>query len=433
MNIKGILKDLFFKGIESVKPENVIKETVKVGKEYIKIGKEKIEKKPLYIFGAGKASYRMAKAITEILGDWIKGGIIISTEGGNLPGIDVFIGTHPYPSKKNFIYSEKLINALKDLGDDDVFIFLLSGGASALLEKPINPITLKDLTLTTDILLKSGLTIYEINAFRKHLSEVKGGKLAKITKARGYILVISDVVGNDLGSIGSGPFYMDEYTYKDVYKLAVERGVWDKLPESVREVIERGLMGEIPETPKGVSNRVKHIIIADNRRALIGIYKRARGLGLKAKIMTSTLKGEVSCVSDILFSICQEIYNFGKPFKPPVLLIFGGETVVNVKGKGKGGRNQELVLHLLNRIKNNLIIYVLAGGTDGIDGITDLAGAVVGPEDWERAIKMGIDLNGILRDNDSYSFHKVLGTGIKTGYTGTNVADVLLIYIGGKI
>ncbi len=431
--MKEVLKDLFFEGIESVKPENVVKESVKVGKNYIKIGKERFGKKPLYIFGAGKASYRMAKAITEILGDYIKGGVVISTEGEKLPGIDVYIGTHPYPSKENIIYSEKLINSLKALKGDDTFIFLLSGGASALLEKPIYPITLKDLVFTTDILLKSGLNIYEINAFRKHLSEVKGGRLARITKARGYILVISDVMGNDLGSIGSGPFYKDEYTYTDIYNLAIDRGIWDKLPESVKMVIERGLKGEIPETPKEVSHNVKHIVIADNRKALMGIHKKAKKLGLNSKIITSTLRGEVSCVAEVLFSICQEIYNFEKPFKPPVLLILGGETVVNVKGKGKGGRNQELVLHLLRMIKNNLTIYILACGTDGIDGITDFAGAVVGPEDWEKAMEMGVDIEGILRNNDSYTFHKALGTGIKTGYTGTNVADVLLIYIRGRL
>ncbi len=429
LQIKKVLYDLFLAGIKSVDPYEVVLKNVKISKNGIKIGRYLI-KKPIYVFGAGKASYRMALGLEKVLGDFIKGGIVISTEKGKLKRIEHYTGTHPIPSKENFKYTEMIIEYMKSLKRDDIYIFLLSGGASALLEKPLHPITLDDLQKTTDILLKSGMDIHEINAFRKHISNVKGGRLAECTRAKGYVLVLSDVIGNDLGSIGSGPLYYDSTTYNYVFNLAQKYSIWESLPKSVKMIIERGVKGDIPETPKKENRRVKHIIIGDNFTALQGVYRRAKDMGIKVKIMTSTLRGDIKEVSKVIVSIVEEIIKTGNPFKAPVLLIFGGETTVKVVGNGRGGRNQELVLHLLKHTKNNLRIYVLAGGTDGIDGNTDLAGAVVGPEDWHRAMNKGLDIDEILRNNDSYTFHKLLGTGIKTGYTGTNVADILLVYIG---
>ena len=434
MVTKETLTDLFLSGVSAVLPENLIRTNVSIFGPFIKVGRFRF-RGGVHVLGSGKASVRMANEILSILRDRVLGGVVIGVKGGDRGKggrIEFHYGTHPLPSQENVRATERLLGYLSRLGREDRFIYLLSGGTSALLEKPIPPITLEDLVATTDLLLKSGMDIKKMNAVRKHLSEVKGGKLATVTGAMGYVLVLSDVVGDDLSSIGSGPFYPDPTTYRDVYDLLRAYGVWDRLPGSVREVVLAGVEGEIPETLKAPPRRIRHLLIGNNRTALLAVRDTAREMGLRARIMTDTLQGEAREVARVLYSLARHVALYREPFSPPVLLIFGGETTVTVRGKGKGGRNQELALAFLREMEDDIRVLLLSAGTDGIDGPTDAAGAVVSDADRERAIREGLNMDRFLEENDSYAFHEALGTHIRTGPTGTNVADVILLYVEGK-
>ncbi len=434
MVTKETLVDLYLLGVSAVLPENLVRNTVSIFGPFVKVGRFRF-RGGVHVLGSGKASVRMANEVMSILRDRVLGGVVIGVKGGakgKRGRIDFRYGTHPLPSRENVEATERLVDYLSSLGPDDRFIYLLSGGTSALLERPIPPITLEDLIATTDLLLKSGMDIRKINAVRKHISSVKGGRLATLTRAIGYVLVLSDVVGDDLSSIGSGPFYPDPTTYGDVYRILRSYGVWEKLPGSVREVITKGLEGDVPETLKEMPRRIRHILIGNNRTALLAIRDGARNLGIRSRIITDTLQGEAREVARVLYAMARHVALYREPFSPPVLLVFGGETTVTVRGKGKGGRNQELALAFLKEMEEGLRIIFLSAGTDGIDGPTDVAGAVVSDADRERVQKEGIDVNRFLEENDSYSFHRRMGTHIRTGPTGTNVADVVLVYVEGK-
>ncbi|MDQ7055197.1 MAG: MOFRL family protein [Persephonella sp.] len=262
------------------------------------------------------------------------------------------------------------------------------------------------------------------------MSMIKGGRLGRATKAKGVVLVISDVVGDDLFTIGSAPLYFDPSTYQQAKNILVKYNLWNKIPPSVKKVIEDGVCGETPETPKEENPNIKHYIIGNNITALKKIKQEAEKR-FPAVIMTSQMKGEAREVAKVLISIAKEIKKSGNPFKPPVILLSGGETTVTVRGNGKGGRNQELCLSVLEEIKNTEGITVLSGGTDGIDGNSDAAGAVVDRDTFIRAQELSLDINQYLSNNDSYSFFSKTGNLIKTGYTGTNVMDITIIMVEG--
>ncbi len=434
MVTKETLVDLYLMGVSAVLPENLIRTAVSIFGPFVKVSRFRF-RGGVHVLGSGKASVRMANEVLSILRDRVLGGVVIGVEGGARGKgnrIEFHYGTHPLPSEGNVRATERLLEYLKGLGPNDRFIYLLSGGTSALLEKPIPPITLEELVATTDLLLKSGMDIRQINTVRKHLSAIKGGKLARMTEALGYVLVLSDVVGDDLSSIGSGPFYPDPTTYKDTYDLLKSYGVWDRLPENVRKVVLAGMEGEIPETLKEIPRRIRHILIGNNRTALLAIREGAKALGIRVKIMTDTLQGEAREVARVLYSLARHLALYREPFPTPVLLVFGGETTVTVRGKGKGGRNQELALAFLKEMERGLRVILLSAGTDGIDGPTDVAGAVVSDADRERVEREGIDLDRFLKENDSYTLHEALGTHVRTGPTGTNVADVVMLYVEGK-
>lgn len=316
------------------------------------------------------------------------------------------------------------------MNEDDFFIFLLSGGGSALLELPIDPINLDDLRKATDIFLKSGMDIFELNTLRKHLSQIKGGKLARFTKARGVVLILSDVIGDDLKSISSGLLYCDSTSYKDVGEILGKYNLWDKIPENVKNVFKWGLSGEIEDTPNIENERVKNIIVSNNSFALKKIKEKCKDFGINGKIITSTLRGEAKEVAKALISIGEGVLSSDeKNYNFPLCLIFGGETTVNVYGTGRGGRNQELVLSALNEIKYNKNLSILSVGTDGIDGKSDAAGGVVNRENYDIAVKNRLNLNLFLKNNDSSTFLKEVNGLITTGKTGTNVCDIILLLI----
>jgi len=428
MNLRQTAVDLFLKGVEAVKPENLIP-----SKLILKDNQLTVEDRTytipenIYLFGSGKASVEMAKAVENLLGDRIKDGLIVCNYTEKLKRVKVVKGNHPVPDRDSIKAGQLLINELSALKEDDFFIYLLSGGSSALIEKPIPPITLEDLKKTTQLLLSHSVPIEEINIIRKHISQIKGGRLGQKTKARGVVLVISDVTGDDLFTIGSAPLYYDRSTYRDAFNVLKKYDLLDRIPDSVRQVIIKGLNGEIEETPKKENPRISHHIIGRNMDALKEIKNASP---FPAYIMTSRLHGEAREVAKAILSIGMEIKNTSNPFSPPAVLLFGGETTVNVKGNGRGGRNQELVLSALIDLKDTPGIVILSGGTDGIDGNSDAAGAVADSQTYRKAVDMGVDLNAYLENNDSYSFFSKVGGVIKTGYTGTNVMDLTIIITG---
>ncbi len=427
---RELLISMFKTAIESVHPENLIPASLSFQKDYLEIENQKFPvPKPFYVFGSGKASVEMAKVVEKISADRIKEGLVVCNYTEKLEKIDVIEGSHPIPDEKSLKAGDILYRKMSSLKEDDFFIYLLSGGSSALIEKLIPPIALEDLRKLTELLLKHSVPIDEINVIRKHISLIKGGKLGRATKAKGIVLVISDVIGDDLFTIGSAPLYYDKSTYKDAYHILEKYTLLDKVPESVKEVVERGLKGEIPDTPKEENSNIKHFIIGNNFKALKYAKKVAEENGYKTYIMTSQIKGEAREVAKVIVSIGKEILKTENPFKKPVCLLFGGETTVTVKGNGKGGRNQELCLSALNEIKDTENLYLLSGGTDGIDGNSDAAGAVIDKTSYEKSLEKGLSIDKYLENNDSYHFFKETNDLIFTGYTGTNVMDITILLV----
>ncbi len=404
MDLKQEAKEIFLAAIEGVKPKNVI-------------FKEHLYKEPFYLFGSGKASIEGAKRIEEISLKNIKEGFVVSNYKEPLLKTEVFESSHPIPSQKSVKAAEILIKKLSSLKEEDKFIYLLSGGSSALLEKPISPITLDEFKELTKLLLLKGADIKEINTVRKHLSLVKGGRLAKLTKAKGKVLVISDVLGDSLETIGSAPFYLDRSFFLDAKNILVKYEIWPLLPSSIKDVIKKGLKGEILETLKEENKNIEHIIVANNFTALKEAAKEAKKRGFSVEILKKPLEMDVKEAAKFVIKKARE--------SKKECVIFGGECTVEVKGEGKGGRNQELALRVLRLMKREDRFVFLSGGTDGIDGNSDAAGAVV---DFfvKENIKEEI-IDKFLENNDSNTFFKKFKGEIKTSFTGTNVADIGII------
>ncbi len=433
MKLREVAVDIFLKSISSVHPSVLIPEAVSLDGKILRVYNTefKIPQK-IYVFGSGKASVEMAKAVEKVLGSVIKGGVVVCNYYEKLEKIDVIEGSHPIPSEKSLKAGEILLNELSKLRNDDFFIFLLSGGSSALIEKPIPPITVEDLQKTTQLLLEKSIPIEEINIVRKHLSMIKGGRLGAATKGKGVVLIISDVIDDDLFTIGSAPLYYDKSTYKDAYQILKRYNLFDKIPTTVREVILKGINGEINDTPKSENPNITHIIIGSNLKALSKCKKFAEELGFNSYIFTSMMKGESREVAHLISAIGLEVCKRENPVKKPACILFGGETTVNVKGTGKGGRNQELVLSALSDIKDTEDIVILSSGTDGIDGNTDAAGAFADSEVYKTAVEKNLNLNSYLNNNDSYNFFKETNSLIFTGKTGTNVMDITILLVGKK-
>ncbi len=432
MDLKNKAIEIFKSAVSSVLPENLIKTNLKYENQSLIVEKDVYPVKKFYVFGSGKASIKMAEAVEELFLDKIINGVVVCNYTKKLKKIKTVEGSHPVPTEKSIKGGEILIKEMSSLSENDFFIYLLSGGSSALIEKPIPPLTLKDLQKTTEILLKHSVPIEEINVIRKHLSLIKGGRLGASTKAKGIVLVISDVIGDDLETIGSAPLYFDRSTYKDAFNILEKYNIWNEIPEKVKEIIQKGIKGEIEDTPKKPNPNIKHYIIGNNFKALKSAQKKAQELGFNAKIMTSQLKGEAKEVAKVIVSIGKEIEKTGNPFNPNVCLLFGGETTVTVTGNGKGGRNQEMVLSALQEIKNDKSIVFLSGGTDGIDGNSDAAGAVVDFESYEKALEKNLKIDDYLKNNDSYNFFKKTGDLIITKKTGTNVMDITILIVKGE-
>jgi glycerate-2-kinase len=316
---------------------------------------------------------------------------------------------------------------------DDLVIVLISGGGSSLMPLPREGVLLRDKQEITDRLLKSGANITEINTVRKHLSCFKGGWLAKAAYPATILnLVISDVVGDSLESIASGPTVPDSTTFIDARRVLQRYDLWEKTPESVRGLISEGEKGSLEETPKADDacfEKVNSVVLGNCRSATLAALQHLQSEGLNALLLSSSLEGEAKAAGTLLSSVVKEIAASGNPVAKPAGIVVGGETVVTVRGKGSGGRNQELALSAALGLQGVEGAVVASVSTDGVDGPTDAAGAIVDEQTVNRAKRLGLDPVQFLAENDSYSFFTKLGDLIVTGPTGTNVNDISLIIV----
>ena len=425
MSKKDDILKIFDSAIEAVLPKNAINNSLKLDNNTLTV-LDKIYNldnyKDIYLCGSGKASYLMAQEIENILESKIIGGVVISPiENVQLKFSSHYDSTHPIPTQKSINASKIMLKELEKMGSDDLLIYCLSGGSSALLELPIDDISLDDFAKTTKILLENGFAIDEINSVRKHLSLVKGGRLAISTKAEVIVLVISDVIGDDLESIASAPFYFDTSTFADIYRLLKDKNVYEKLPLSVQDVIQSALDGDIEETPKKLRTNVYHAIISNNLAALKASASCANELGYDVKIVEKSVDGDVE-------DAAIEFVKDSKKLAKNQVLIQGGECTVNVTGSGVGGRNQHFALTALRELDEN--ITILSAGTDGIDGNSDDAGAVVSLDTKNSANNINLSINEYINNFNSNSFFKRVDSLISVGYTGTNVMDIMIAIRG---
>jgi len=425
MSVKQLAQDIFTDALEASLPKNFISKYCILDASILQIGEDSYnlqEYKDIYIFGSGKAAYTMASEMEKLLGSKISSGLIVAPQADKkLKFIEVCEGSHPLPSQKSFNATSKLIEAMKKCDEDDLYIYLLSGGSSALIELPSMGINLHDFQKTTELMLHNGLNIHEINSVRKHISQIKGGQLANACKAQGVVLVLSDIVDNDLYSIGSAPLYADKSRFKDAVEILKSYDIFEQIPQSVQKHLQKGLDGVIEETPKIESENVKHYIIASNALALYAAAKSAIANGLSVQVLEKAMHGNVEDMIQTMLDVIQS--------SKESCIIFGGECTVEVKGDGKGGRNQHAVALMLEQIcKENLDICFLSAGTDGIDGNSDAAGAVVSYKDCKKfELK---ELQKYIENFDSHNFFKKTDSLIITGASGTNVIDIAIIIKG---
>ncbi|MBW6485128.1 MAG: glycerate kinase [Syntrophobacterales bacterium] len=434
MSGREIMTAIVRETIAATLPANMVREKLKFAQGVLSIeGKNFVipEERGVHLFGSGKAAVETARAVKELLGEKLAEGFVVSNYPAFLDGVEVFESSHPVLTQKSVRAAEMLMEKMAALAVEDFFIYVLSGGSSALIEKPVPPISLADMQSLTKGLLAGGVPIEEINIVRKHLSLVKGGRLGRLTRARGVVLVVSDVIGDDLEAIGSGPLYFDRSTFADAQAILKKYRLWEGAPAAIRTVVERGLSGQLEDTPQSENPPIEHFIIDSNIKALLKAKENAERLGLTARIMTSRLRGEAREAARAIVAIGEEIAATGQPFPPPVLLLFGGETTVTLQGDGQGGRNQEMALAVLNELRGASRFAFFSLGTDGIDGNSDAAGAIVSRESWEKAQNLNLNIEQYLSMNDSYHFFEQTGDLVKTGPTGTNVMDISALLING--
>lgn len=426
-----MLKEIFYSGLSAVDPYELIKSyrdnilSIYYSNKYRK----------LLVTGFGKSACHMAKAIEDTIRNIIESGSVITKYGHCLlhyrpEKIRFYEAGHPVPDENGLRGTEEIIRLIKDSDENTLIICLISGGGSALLVSPYKGITLKDKQKVTDLLLKAGASIEELNTVRKHISKVKGGRLAELAYPSKIVsLILSDVIGDKLDVIASGPTSPDTSTFSDALKVMEKYSLLNKSPQNVLEVLNKGVKGLIPETPKGkdkIFKKVDNIIIGSNKKALKAAKYTSEKLGFHTEILSSEISGEARDVGRWLARKALETKGKGQRAR---CLISGGETRVAVKGHGIGGRNMELALSFAIEIEGKNGITLLSAGTDGTDGPTDAAGAIVNGNTIKKVKELNLNPQKYLDNNDSYNLFKIIGGLFTTGPTGTNVMDLQIVII----
>ncbi len=425
--------DLFNAALQAVDPYGLVQGYCEsISAAYIK---EHCRK--LYLVSFGKAAFAMTRALVESpAGELITRGIVI-TKYGHAPGtlagnLRIYEAGHPVPDERGLAATKQVIDLLKDADSETLVVCLISGGGSALLVAPQDGITLDEKQQITDVLLRAGANINELNTVRKHISAVKGGRLAQMAyPAKVISLILSDVIGDPLDVIASGPTSADKTTFCDALEVIEKYGLQNIVPDHVLNLLRQGSEGNVGETPKkgnAVFEKVENVIVGSNKIATTAAAKRASELGFAATVLTSELQGEARDAAKWLAQKAIEMKG-RKAAGQKICLVSGGETIVKVSGKGLGGRNTELALAFAEAISGNDGITLLSAGTDGTDGPTDAAGAVVDGQTVSKARAQGLSPDVFLNNNDSYSIFKNTGELLITGSTGTNVIDIQIILL----
>ncbi len=425
--------------LKAVDPEAIIKSKVEVADNVLRIEKLRFNLgkfRNIYVIGGGKASGCMTEVLVELLGDRIKGGAVTvpySCPQYKTGNVDLQRASHPIPDEAGVKGARRMLKLVRETKENDLVLCLISGGGSSLMPQPRDGVSLEDKRHVTDALLKSGATITEINTVRKHISWLKGGLLAQAAYPATLVnLILSDVVGDPLDFIASGPTVPDTTTFHDAIEILRHHGLWKKVPESVRKVLTDGERGAISETPKPgdkVFKKVHNVVIGNNLTASQAAESSLKKAGLTSLLLTSTLEGEARDVGTVLASVAKEVVLSGHPVRKPAGIVAGGETTVTVLGKGKGGRNQEIALSAALKIDGFDGVVVGSVSTDGVDGPTDAAGAIADGRTLLRAHDSGLDPREFLANNNSYVLFSKLGDLVFTGPTGTNVCDVAVVVV----
>jgi glycerate 2-kinase len=438
MNRKKAAEEIFRAAIEAVRPSALIPKYVSLSGRNFSAGGFSIDldvADNVYVIGAGKASASMAYELEQILGERITGGHVVVKYGHAVPlkRITVTEAAHPVPDNNGLKSGRDIARIAEGAGENDLVICLLSGGGSALLADLPENVALEEMMLVNDLLVRSGADITEINTVRKHLSGIKGGRLAaKVFPATLINLILSDVPGDSPEVIASGPTFPDSTTLSDSIRVISEYGLQKEMPYSVLAYLLMGAEGLIPESPKPgdpVFEKVHNILIGNNNTALEAAANRAVESGFKTVISKDDMDGDTTGYSKIIVKAaidCQSDNGIEKP----ACLLFGGETSLKVTGGGTGGRNQHMALMCALQLKGTSGITILAAGTDGTDGPTDAAGAIVDGDTFRNAIQKNISPDDHLERFDSYNFFALAGGHIKTGPTLTNVMDIVVAIIG---
>ncbi len=430
---KVLVADIFRAALCSVDTYELVKaQTAAIRTVFRKGGYQR-----LLIIGFGKAACPMAKAVEDGLVGLNDKGLVITKYGHcerYRPGIVRIIEAgHPVPDENGMKGTDDIIRLLRDADEHTLVVCLISGGGSALLVSPADGITIDEKKRITGLLLRSGAGIHDLNAVRKHISRVKGGRLARLAyPAKVISLILSDVIGDSLDVIASGPTSPDSTTFADALSVLKQYGLTDEAQESILRTLREGERGIIPETPKEgdrIFENVENLIIGSNKKALTAAKEKAEDLGLSTNIISDTIRGEADEIGKWLAEKAISEKIDGGAQRNPLCLISGGETTVTVRGNGLGGRNMELALAFAMEIDGIEGITLLSAGTDGSDGPTDAAGAIVDGGTLKNAREAGLDPSEFLRDNDSYNFFRRAGGLFVTGPTGTNVMDIQIVVI----
>ena len=434
---EGLRRDAlacFEAAVDAVEPERLVREFL--------VNRSDLRQPSglVWLASVGKAAAAMARGALSVLGERLAGGVVIVPAGqgeDELAGLEVFAGGHPIPNREGVEGARAIRSLARQAGADDLFLVLISGGGSALMTSPTDDVSLEEIQATTDCLLRAGADIGELNIVRKHLDRLKGGQLAQAAAPTPVVaLVLSDVVGDPLDVIASGPVTADPTTFEEAVAVIEEFELWNETPEAVRRHLAAGVEGGVPETPKpGAScfRGVETAIVGNNRMAAEAARARAESLGYAAVVTSTVITGEARDVGRDLALSALRLERNGDPMAPPACLVSAGETTVTVTGPGRGGRNQEVALSAALELEGATDLLVGSFGTDGVDGPTDAAGALAFGDSLARARGCGRDPSAALADNDSYRFFAELGDLIVTGPTGTNVMDIHLVLAGSLL
>ena len=430
--------EIFQVALRAVDPVDATLRHVRREGEGLLIGERRLELRnfdKILVVGAGKADAPMAQAVESLLGERVSDGVIVVKDGHGLPlqHVKVHEASHPVTDERGLRGAEEILSLVRDAGERDLVICLISGGGSALLVAPAEGVTLKDKQSVTQLLLACGATIHEINTVRKHLSRVKGGGLAHAAHPATLVsLILSDVIGDDLDAIASGPTVPDSTTFHQAEQVLKRYGIWDQAPGSVRAYVEKGMNGEIEETPKPgdpAFQRDAWQLVGTNLQALKAAGKEAERQGYRPLVLSGMMEGETREVAKAHVAIAKEVLNSEHPLAAPACILSGGETTVTLQGAGKGGRNTEFALASALALEGVENVVLLSGGTDGTDGPTDAAGAIAHGKTVPQAREKDLDPFDYLRRNDSYTFFEILDDLVITGPTRTNVMDVCVMLV----